>query len=214
MLKRSLTIESGYVYAPYIPLLRINEDLLIIMSTSEMKNQDLVHYSNVVDYLNEKYMNEEPGTMRYPFSVSYSTHTTQILLFGSVPLWDVDEGFSDHEKEPEGEELEKAIIAICEEEYGEIINNLYGGYAIAHNRNFGPNNTVEAEVPYNGGDDNIVLTHYRKAGQFVNEDPKGARVYHTEHKLYASCHEHDSRFKNKLAAMAELNEMLKERKNE
>jgi hypothetical protein len=153
-------------------------------------NQSSVHYSNVVDALNDKYRNWEAGT-HY--------------------LWSTDDGFPEHDKWPEGEELEEVLIKMCDEEYGEIINNLYGAYAKVHNRNFAPKEEVEVGRLNGGSEDNLIITYYLAAGQLVNENGKGVRVYHTKHELYASCHEYEKRFQNKLGAIKELDELLKKK---
>lgn len=93
-----------------------------------------VYFTNVVDNLNEKYMNLKLGTIWYPFSFVDNTMTQRILLFESYPIWTVEEEGYPHqdEKELEGEDFEDAIMSICEEEYGEVLNNLYGAYAKVH----------------------------------------------------------------------------------
>jgi len=173
-----------------------------------LNNFRSVFFSNIVDKLNRKYMNNESGTTWYPFSFMDNTITQEILLFGTHPIWTSEEDGYPYrdDKELEGEDFENAVMSICEEEYGEVLNNLYGAYAMVHNRNFAPKEEVEV-----GDEDDLVITYYRKEGQLLNENDKGVRIYHTKHKLYAACHKYDKRFQNKLGAMQELKEGLKKR---
>lgn len=165
-----------------------------------------IHYSNVVDFLNEKFMNWESGTHYYPFSFEDNSMSQKICLFGAITLWDSDEGFPAFDKWPEGENFEQALIDLCQIEYCEIIENLYGAYALAINPNMAEKVYADVEQFQN---EDIIITYYRREDQFVNESPKGARIYYTDSKLYVSCHKHNNRFKNKAAAIKEIKQKLK-----
>lgn len=103
-----------------------------------MKERTL-NYINVMDKLNKKYVEEDAPIVWYPFSFEGNTNTKSILVFGTEPLWtDADGTFYKDEKgtiELEGEEFENALMAYCEEEYKQMIENLYAGYKKATKQN-------------------------------------------------------------------------------